>query len=429
MTKPVNGILFIHSLPLTVNASTIFEHINAFERHSQYKVFSVNSYLGFPSFLRKFEFSVIVFHYSLFGMPIYIGDDFLTYVKSCHNSYKIAFLQDEHRYWPERAAFLNKYGIDCIYTLLEEKWFDDTYRKKTNVKQLIYNIPGYVSVEIEEMAQKYYKPDSNRTVDVGYRGRRLPYYMGLGSQEKHYIGSEFKKKAAHLDLIMDIETEEEKRIYGQDWPIFLSNCKAVLGVEAGVSVFDINDNVRPRYAKMVSGNPDYSFPDVSFEEVYNSLLKPYEDRIYYRTISPRHFEAAALRICQILFEGKYSGILKPMKHYIPLKKDFSNFETVIQLFKNRKVRREITENAYIDLIASNKYSYKRFVENFDQILLKQGIKQDISNEVLNIFKKAEKTYQIKIILLEKLIRFKQTPFPGRKLLKRIFKPNLAKSDL
>ena len=59
-------------------------------------------------------------------------------------------------------------------------------------------------------------------------------------------------------------------------------------------------------------------------------LPRWEDNVYYRTISPRHFEAAAFRICQVLFEGRYSGVLEPMVHYIPLKKDFSNIDEVIR---------------------------------------------------------------------------------------------------
>src|SRR4029077_6259139 len=87
-----------------------------------------------------------------------------------------------------------------------------------------------------------------------------------------------------------------------------------------------------------------------------------------------HFEAAAFRVCQILFEGKYSGILQPMVHYIPLKKDFSNFVDVIRLFSDASVRRELTDNAYRDLIASGKYSYQKFIQEFDDQLIGAGVR-------------------------------------------------------
>ena len=70
---------------------------------------------------------------------------------------------------------------------------------------------------------------------------------------------------------------------------------------------------------------------VTLEALQEGALGRWDHNFSYRTISPRHFEAAAFRICQVLFEGEYSGVLRPMVHYIPLKKDFSNFDQVVGL--------------------------------------------------------------------------------------------------
>ena len=418
----INGILLIYHHPLKKNASTIMEHINAFKRHSQFKVWKVNTLLGFPKTLNSLQFTVILLHYSLFGLPISLNERFLNYLQKSRRSYKIAFLQDEYRYWPERSAFLNSHGIDCVYTLVEPAYTQETYLKHTRVPRLIYNLPGYVSEEMLRAAKQYAKTDDKRTIDVGYRGRRLPYYMGRGSQEKHLIGVEFRKRALAVGLRVDIATDEEKRIYGNAWPRFLGDCKAVLGVEAGVSVFDVDNLVRPEYQKICNGHPDVSYPDCSFEEFHDAVLAPHEDRIFYRTISPRHFEAAAFRNCQILFEGKYSGIMKPMVHYIPLKKDFSNFDQVIQLFMNSGFRKELTRNAYRDLIASGKYSYKRFIQSFDENLLGEGLRPEVKqasikqvDELLNGDK------------LERYARFvwtlmRHSEFPGRRILTPFLRP-------
>jgi hypothetical protein len=314
MTRTINGILLIYHHQLTRNASTIIEHVSAFREYSDFRVWNVNTALGFPLALKSVSFSIIVLHYSLFGLPINLNQEFLDFLARSDKSYKIAFFQDEHRYWSERTEFVNSYGIDCVYTLLDDQYFQDTYFKHTNVSKVKYNLPGYASREMVRSASLYCKRDHERKIDVGYRGRRLPYYMGRGSQEKHLIGMEFKKRAIPLDLSVDIETDEDKRIYGRAWTRFLGNCKAVLGVETGVSVFDIDNIVRPQYATICGGHPDTSYPKCSFEEFHDAVLAPYEDRIVYRTIGPRHFEAAAFRTCQILFEGKYSGMLKPMVH-------------------------------------------------------------------------------------------------------------------
>ena len=113
----------------------------------------------------------------------------------------------------------------------------------------------------------------------------------------------FRARAAGLGLTLDIETDEAKRIYGEPWLAFLGNCRATLGVEAGVSVFDIDDVAIPAYERLRQAEPE-----LRPEEVYERTVKPYDGvGVYYRTVSPRVFEAAATGTCQILFEGQVFG--------------------------------------------------------------------------------------------------------------------------
>jgi hypothetical protein len=373
-THMITGILLLYRHPLRQDASTIMEHLNSFARHSCFRVWSLNTELGFPEGLQELEFQILVLHYSLFGTGHYYFDDkFLDYLARSAASYKIAFFQDEYQYCQKRFAFLHHHRVDCVYTLLEPAHFQEVYQKYTTVPKVVYTLPGYVSDDLVALAQVLSKPDSEREVDIGYRGRRLPYYMGKGAQEKYEIAVGFKQRANALGLKLDIETEESKRIYGQAWYEFIANCRALLGVEAGVSIFDLDDAVRIECERLLALNPD-----LSFEEIPEQILRPWEGNIPYRTISPRHFEAAAFRTCQILFEGEYSGILRPMVHYIPLKKDFSNFEEVICLFKDRTLRYELSENAHRDLIASGQYTYRKFLEDFDRELFDIGFRPEVS---------------------------------------------------
>jgi hypothetical protein len=89
-----------------------------------------------------------------------------------------------------------------------------------------------------------------------------------------------------------------------------------------------------------------------------------------------------MRACQILFEGRYSGVMQPGIHYIPLRKDFSNLDEVLRLFRDPRVRRELTENAHRDMIASGNYSYRRFIEGFDRDLIEAGLAPDPSSTEL-----------------------------------------------
>jgi len=374
----INGILVIYNHNLCPYASNMFEHIKAFRENSRFPVWEVNTHFGFPEVLRELEFKVIVLHYSIFGWTsVFLSEEFLEYLGESGDSYKIAFFQDEYRYWPERSEVLNRFKVDCVYTCIEPEYYDATYRKYTRVPRLVTYLPGYVSEEMVRWAGEVIKPDRQRRIDVGYRGRRSYHYMGKAAREKHEIGTRFLELASGSGLSMDITSEESKRIYGRQWLGFLGDCRAVLGVEAGVSIFDIDNVVIPQYQKMVAENPE-----ITFEEVYGRLLFQYDGKgIYYRTMSPRVFEAAAVRSCQILFEGRYSGILEPMVHYIPLKKDFSNFEEVLRMYRDESIRRELTENAHRDLISSGRYSYREFMREFDEGLEAAGVEIGIPGEV------------------------------------------------
>lgn len=142
----------------------------------------------------------------------------------------------------------------------------------------------------------------------------------------------------------------------------------MLGTESGVSAFDIDDRVRAEYEELKRDGHE-----PTLEELEEGTLGRLDGVIEYRTIGPRHFEAAALRVCQVLYEGHYSGAMEPMVHYIPLRKDFSNLEQVLQRLSDPALRRELTENAYRDLIASGRYSYAGFVAEVDRVLRDAGL--------------------------------------------------------
>lgn len=365
----IDGILLLYAHPYAENAPTIKEHVNAFKKYSKSRVWDVNTFAGFPKGLPKLEFRVIVLHYSLFGSyPFVLNEKFIRYLQNSKASYKIAFFQDEYQYCPKRFAFVDELGINCIFSLLEPKYFNDVYYKFTKVGHVFHTLTGYVDDALIEKMRQLHKPYLERAYDVGYRARRLPFWMGKDAQEKADIADKFLLHADGLGFVLDIKTGENNRIYGDAWYEFLSNCRAVIGVEAGTSIFDIEDKVRPAVERLAANQPN-----IGFDEVYEKFLAQWEGIIYYRTISPRVFEAAALRVCQVLYEGAYQGILIPMRHYIPLKKDFSNFDVVIEHMRDEALVKKLTDQAYDEIIASGKYNYRNFVKEFDETLASVGV--------------------------------------------------------
>ena len=420
MRKTVNGILLLYHHPVEANAPTIMEHVDSFARHSKFNVWSVNTEFGFPESLIGFDFTIIVLHYSLFGsLPFKIDDYFERYLDRS-DAYKVAFFQDEYQFCRARFALIDRHRLDCVYTLLEPPYWHDVYRSHTSVSKLVHNIPGYVSEDLVALAARIAKPDEKREIDIGYRTRTLAYSVGKGGQEKVEIARRFLERAGGSGLKLDIRIDEESRIYGGAWFEFLANCRGVLGTEAGVSIFDTTGAVQEGYERLVAAEPGMSMGEMS-----DRLLAAWEDNVYYRTISPRHFEAAALGVCQILFEGNYSGILEPMVHYLPLKKDFSNFDEVIRRFGDPDVRRTLTDNAYRDLIASGRYTYASFIKSFDEELLAAGLRPEadealaaaVTADIARDRRQREAAIRLRAATLGR-------QFPGREPLARAVRPLL-----
>jgi hypothetical protein len=149
-------------------------------------------------------------------------------------------------------------------------------------------------------------------------------------------------------------------MYGEKWINFILSCKTMLGVESGASVIDFTGDIE---ASVDTYQREY--PLAPFEEVQSKFLMPYENKIIMRQISPRCFEAIALKTPLVLFEGMYSGILIPHKHYIPLKKDFSNINDVIKKIKDLDYLQKLADTAYKEIALNSQYSYKYFIKTLD----------------------------------------------------------------
>lgn len=367
-------VLLYHrpAVPWFEDAATVTDNLESFRRYSSFPVWEVNSDLGFPPGLEEAPVGAVILHYSLFHSTGYkLDDDFRRFLAGT-DAYKVAFFQDEHHFCRQRFAFLNEYAFDCVFTCLEPSEFSKVYDRYTGVPKLVSYLPGYASQTIVDAAERFALPDDQRPIDVGYRGRSLAPYMGRAALEKREIAERFDHLARDTGLKLDVTAGEGERMYGDDWWRFLGSCKGTLGVEAGVSVFDLEDEAYREYHRLALAGP------VSIDQLERGPQGGLEGNVFYRTASPRHFEAAAFRVCQILYEGRYSGVMEPSVHYIPLRKDFSNLDEVLETFRDPEARRRIAENARRDLIDSGRWSYERFVRSvFDEVLIEQGLNPDV----------------------------------------------------
>lgn len=236
---------------------------------------------------------------------------------------------------------------------------------------LVSNVlTGYVSGELLGADVSEIK---NRPYDVTYRTRKMPFWLGRLGQEKWFIAEEFERRASNLGLNLDLSTKEGERLYGDAWTNFVASSRCVLGVESGASIIDFDGQLEKRVDEYASKNSD-----ATFEEVFELLLKPYEGSLDLNQISPRCFEAAALKTPMILFEGRYSGILKPELHYIPLKKDFSNFDSVISKLKDHGYLQEMADRTFEEIANNPDYSYSAFISHVDSVLEQEVLNRSTS---------------------------------------------------
>lgn len=104
-----------------------------------------------------------------------------------------------------------------------------------------------------------------------------------------------------------------------------------------------------------------SNPNLSFDEVKSACFGDEDGKFPYYAISPRHFEAAVLRTCQVLIEGNYNGVLKPNENYIPIRKDFSNLDDVFSKMKDVPYCEAMAERTFDSIVKSGNYTYDKFV--------------------------------------------------------------------
>ena len=70
----------------------------------------------------------------------------------------------------------------------------------------------------------------------------------------------------------------------------------------------------------------------------------------------------------ILFPGEYSGTVQPGVHDVPLEKDFSNVDEVVQRIRDTDALDAMIRRAYEEVVASGRYSYAELVLSLDQVI-------------------------------------------------------------
>jgi hypothetical protein len=343
------------------HVNTIREHVNAFGLFSRHNItyYSATGKVGaVQEFVKSFD--VVVLHYSIrISSPGHLSEEVYQSITG-FSGLKVLLIQDEYDNLASTYKYMSKINFDILFTCVPEKYHRYAYPANLfpHIK-FVNNLTGYLPYTLNRLSQI---PMSERVLDVFYRGRDLPYFYGSLGREKFEIGLKFIKACEEnkLNVNADVGASSSERIYGDAWYRAIGSSKTMLGTESGSNVFDFDGTLKNLIDEDIAKGHDYN-------RIFKERLEKLESEVKMNQISPKVFEAILLKTVLILYEGEYSGILIPGRHYISLKKDFSNINEVVEAINDNNRLQEIADKAYSEIVQNPKYSYEYFIQNvFDR---------------------------------------------------------------
>jgi len=358
----MRNILFVYYSTTFFLRPSQREHLHSFRKYSGDRCFYLNlAVRTVPWYLPFIPFDLIVYDWFFLGARWNreVARKALNRARALKpiEAVKIALPQDECNNSDWLCNFINEFRIDVVFSLASNSQWPVIYSTVDFKKTKFFRIlAGYLEettlAKIASMAQEI----SERAIDIGYR---TGYFPAFGRQGllKSQLADIFQDKSKQYVMVADISSQVKDFFAGDDWYRFLLRCKYTLGVESGASLLDRDGSIWESSLEYLAHHPE-----ASFQEVEAACFPRLDGNLKLYAISPRHLEACATRTCQILIEGDYNGILKAGQHYIELKRDFSNVDQVMELVRRDTLRTEITERAYRDIVESEQYTYRSFVQ-------------------------------------------------------------------
>lgn len=352
--------------------ATVWENIAILQKYSRYRFEILNlwpgrgGHLAIPASVRLGDYAGVMIHPTAAYNPtnLFNLDSQLDIKFKQYDGIKILAKQDEHYKSASFPLFVDENKFDILMSCIPLEEISKVYDRNILSRICVINtLTGYVSEKLRDIPSLPYE---ERRIDIAYRGSLQPVSFGRLGYEKWQIGALVKAHPSSGRLSLDISSRWEDRLSGIDWLAFLGQSRAVLGVESGSNLFDFDGSIAIHCEELERAHPEMNpFSEEFYRLAEATILQGHENNVCYAQISPRHFEAAGARAVQIMFEGAYSSIFEPAKHFFPLKRDMSNFEEAIDLISDPVRARRMIDAAYEDIILNDAYTYQTFVKELD----------------------------------------------------------------
>jgi len=303
--------------------------------------------------LRWPRFDAIVLLHSVFSNSRWLAGWTFDAVRA-NPAPKVFFIGNEYKLMPEKMTFCESLGVRLLVTQSHSSRVQSLYRERLGCA-----VVGIPNTGWDPDVFRPERPRADRPIDLGYRSLASPLF--LGHNERVEMMEAFQAGAKRHGLRIDFSLRPEDRLNERGWAAFLNSCKGQIGTEAGGDYFELTDATRRRVNDYIDTRPD-----AGIEEIRARFFRDYQDPVPIRILSSRNVEAAATRTVQLLLEGEYGGYFQPGIHYIPVRRDYSNVDEAIRMFRDSVLCDQISDQAY--QLVNERLSFPRLLDQFDTAL-------------------------------------------------------------
>ena len=335
-------------------------------------------------------FDGILIHYSAIGYPHKYHAPLspsLTIRIRYFKGLKLATVQDEQRGCLERLAFLNGLRISHLFSVSPPNLIETLYPLRIRNFTVSTILTGYVSEDHISRVNSL-EIENTKVKDVVYRGRDLPEWYGHVGSQKSNIAKSIASEARKNRLIVDVESSEASRIYGDKWFDFLKEGLVAVGTPSGSDFLDM-------YGV-------HSEPWVPSKKTLRNFPKPINAA--YSVISPRIFDYISNGCLLALTLGSYSDIPIKNRHYLELNDDASNISEIVKFAKSHDGLL-MRKNAISEILLNQDFHISAYVKAIETQIESTAHSKNISRLVITRELEADKNLAnlkkfIKSILLK-----------------------------
>lgn len=326
-------------------ASTVYDSIECFSKYGNNNYFLV-PLIGGDIYQDITTFDALIIHYSCIAYPYryHLPISAISSLKiKDFKEIKIALVQDEQRAVLDRLKFLNEIEVSHVFSVANEDLHEILYSSQVRNFTVSTVLTGYVSEKHLALAKQNVAL-IDRKLDLLYRGRNLPSWMGKSAALKGQIQDIIAVNPRMQKYNVSASSTEKSRVYGEDWFKLLLKAKVSIITPSGSDFIDFDGKYLENWVEKSNTNLDY-------------CREPVEHK--YQVISPRYFDSVAAGNYLAITPGQYSQI--PIDGtYSLVGHELEELPDVIEFTKTAEGQK-IVELSKSKILGNEKYHYKAYV--------------------------------------------------------------------